>query len=65
MPENEVLRGVAEDLKEIEPKIEAARDLVNAMREAGEDVTELQADIRDLEIRKRKWERMLSARGLM
>lgn len=65
MAENEVLLGVARDLKEIEPKIEAARDLINAMREAGESVTELMADLRDLEVRKTKWERMLAARGLM
>lgn len=62
---NDVLKGVAEDIKTIEPKINEARELVNAMREAGEPVTQLLSELRDLEIRKTKWERMLSARGLI
>ena len=61
---NEILQGIAEDMKEVDVAITEARDLVSAMKEAGEDVSALESDMRDLEIRKVKWDRMLKSRGI-
>ncbi|MBW8036355.1 MAG: hypothetical protein FVQ79_12175 [Planctomycetes bacterium] len=61
---NEILKGIAEDMKEVDVAITEARDLVSAMKEAGEDVSALESDMRDLEIRKVKWDRMLKSRGV-
>ncbi len=61
---NEILKGIAEDMKEVETAITEARDLVSAMKEAGEDVSVMESDMRDLEIRKVKWDRMLKSRGV-
>ena len=61
---NEILQGIAEDMKEVDVAIKEARDLVSAMKEAGEDVSVMESDMRDLEIRKVKWDRMLKSRGV-
>lgn len=61
---DEVLENIAKDIKDINTSITRAKTLITAMKEAGEDVHELEADIRTLEIRKVKWERMLTARGI-
>lgn len=61
---NEILVTIAKDIKEIDTIIATAKDLISAAKEAGEDVHEQEAELRLLEVRKTKWERMLSARGL-
>lgn len=61
---NEVLKGIAEDMKEVDHALAEAKELVSAMKEAGEDVSAMETDIRSLEIRKVKWERMLKSRGI-
>ncbi len=61
---NEILKGIAEDMKEVDVAITEARGLVSAMKEAGEDVSVMESDMRDLEIRKVKWDRMLKSRGV-
>jgi len=62
---NEILKGIAADIKDVQVAIDEASDLISAMKEAGETVTEMETDLRDLKIRKIKWEKMLAARGYM
>ena len=62
---DEILKGIAADIKDVDIAIEEADNLLAAMKEAGETVTELETDLRDLKIRKVKWQKMLEARGLM
>ncbi len=61
---DEILNEIAVDVQEIQKAIDRAKLLISAMKEAGEDTHEMEADIRLLEIRKTKWERMLKARGI-
>ncbi len=61
---NPVLESVAEDLKTITANLEQAEDLVSVMKEAGEPTQKLEQDIRQLKIRKEKWERVLNSRGI-
>jgi len=61
---SQVLKGVKDDLIKLEPMIAEAKDLVEFMRDAGEDVTEMNRQIRTLEIRKEKWERVLASRNI-
>ncbi len=62
---SEILRGIAADIKDVDVAIAEAEDLINAMKEAGESVAEMEPDLRELKIRKIKWAKMLSSRGLM
>ncbi len=62
---NEILKGIAGDIKEVEVAINEAENLISAMKEAGETVTDLESTIRDLKVRKVKWENMLTSRGVM
>ena len=61
---NEILQGAAQDLLEADSSIANAEELISAMKEAGEDVSELEANLRSVKMRKTKWERMLKARGI-
>lgn len=61
---DEILEEIAGDVRDIQTAIDRAKILISAMKEAGEDTHEMEADIRILEIRKTKWERMLKARGI-
>ena len=61
---DEILQEIASDVKDIQTAIDRAKVLISAMKEAGEDTHEMESDIRLLEIRKTKWERMLKARGI-
>lgn len=54
---------ISRDLKSIKSQYKVASDLISAMKEAGEDTAELESDLRKLEVRQDKWERMLDARG--
>jgi len=62
---SEVLKNIAEDFKKIDPAVNEAQELIDAMREAGEETAEMEAELRTLKTRKVKWERMLKARGLL
>ncbi len=62
---NEILEGIAQDIQGVEGALAEAKDLVSAMKEAGEDVATFETDIRTLEMRKVKWERMLKGRGIV
>ena len=59
-----VLESVAEDLKVMSTELDRAKSLITVLKEAGEDTVKIESDIRALEIRKKKWERVLAARGL-
>lgn len=59
-----ILEEIANDVREIEKTLIRAKILISAMKEADEDVHEMEADVRLLEVRKVKWERMLKARGI-
>ncbi len=61
---NQVLESIAKDIHEVDSIIAEAKELISAARDAGEDVHLMEGEMRVLEIRKMKWERMLSARGL-
>ncbi|MBA7534491.1 hypothetical protein ES705_26739 [subsurface metagenome] len=61
---NEILEGISQDIKEVDVALVEAEDLIAAMKEAGEDVSKLETDVRDLKMRKVKWDRMLKARGI-
>jgi predicted nuclease of restriction endonuclease-like RecB superfamily len=60
---NEILDRIAQDLKEIRRAIREARELIEFAKQAGEDVTDLEAQLRELEKRKARWERALEAQG--
>ena len=64
---NQILEGIAQDIKSVETALAEAEDLVSAMKEAGETepVAKWEAEIRALKIRKVKWERMLQGRGIV
>ena len=61
---NEILSGIAADMKEVDVAVHEAEDLLEAMKEAGESVTELETELRTLKLRKNKWENMLKSRGI-
>lgn len=54
---------IAKDLGNIKSQYKIAVDLIDAMKEAGEPTAPLESDLRKLEIKQEKWERMLAARG--
>ena len=58
-----MFQRIARDLKAIKSQYATSSDLISAMKEAGEDVSEQESALRALEIRQDKWERMLNARG--
>lgn len=62
--QSEILKSVKEDLAKLDPQIIEAEELVDFMREVGEDVSEMNSQIRTLKIRKEKWERVLANRGI-
>ena len=61
---DEILQGIAQDITEVDAALDTAADLIGAMKEAGEDVSTQEAEIRALRMRKTKWERMLKSRGI-
>jgi len=62
---SEVLKNIAADFKRVNPAIKEAEELIQAMKDAGEETSSMEAELRKLKMRKDKWQRMLKARGLM
>jgi predicted nuclease with TOPRIM domain len=60
----EVFRRIAEDLKGIDKRFEEAEDLIKALEEAGEDVTQLREEFRTLKAQAERWKAVLKARGI-
>jgi len=63
MAQNEIYKKIAEDVKGINESIVTARDLISALREAGENVDQMKSKLDELERKKVKWEKMLANRG--
>jgi DNA-binding ferritin-like protein len=59
-----VAEQVARDMNAAQNRINEARELLSLAKEAGEDVTDMEARIRELELRKNRWERALQNRGI-
>ena len=62
---SEVLKNIALDFKRVDPAIKEAEELISAMKDAGEETSKMEAELRKLVMRKDKWTRMLKARGLL
>ena len=62
MSEN-IFQTVATEMQQVDNSIKMARDLINALKEVGEDVTDKEANLRNLEKKKVKWSKMLAKRG--
>ena len=62
---SEVLRNIARDFSQVQPAIDEATELIAALKEAGEPTADLEAELRALKIRQKKWETMLRARNLL
>jgi len=60
---NDILSSIAADIARITQQITQAKDLISAMREAGEPTSDMETQLFQLEVRKTKWENMLRARG--
>ncbi len=61
---DEILTGIAADLEDAKESRDTAASLIAAMKEAGEDVSAQEADLRALSMRMNKWEKMLASRGI-
>jgi len=62
--QEELLKRIYQNIKGAEAAITEARELIDLMREAGEDVREMEETLRELEIRKERWIRALEVRGI-
>lgn len=58
-----ILQSVANDLGATNEQIEQAEELISVMKEAGEPVGELEAELINLKRRKEKWQQVLEQRG--
>lgn len=61
--EGDVLARVANDLKTVNTEISNASSLIEILKEAGEDTIKAEADLRQLMIKRDKWQRTLENRG--
>lgn len=59
---NPILVQAQKDLKGLESRLSEAKDTIDLMEEAGEDITQLRANLRREEARLVKWQTALSAR---
>lgn len=60
----EVLQDIAVAIGDAEAQLPTARELVQLMREANEDVTEVQALVIEIEARIRQWTRVVERAGI-
>jgi hypothetical protein len=60
---DDVLAKVASDLKTVNAEISNASSLIQVLKEAGEDTVKPEADLRQLIIKRDKWQRTLEDRG--
>lgn len=61
---DEILKRTAKDLKKIESTVLDSEELLQFMRQAGEDVTNQEKELRDLKTRRDRWIRALKVRGI-
>jgi len=60
---DDVLAKVASDLKTVNGEIANASSLIQVLKEAGEDTVKAESDLRQLIIKRDKWQRTLEDRG--
>lgn len=60
---DDVLAKVASDLKTVNGEISNASKLIQVLKDAGEDSVKPEADLRQLIIKRDKWQRTLEDRG--
>ncbi len=61
---HEALERVAKEMPALEKNVADAKELIAALKEAGETPTDLESELVKLELRLVKWNRMLAGRGL-
>jgi hypothetical protein len=60
---DDVLAKVASDLTTVNKEITNASSLIQVLKEAGEDTVKAESDLRQLIIKRDKWQRTLEDRG--
>jgi len=60
---DDVLAKVASDLKTVNGEISNANSLIQVLKEAGEDTVKPEADLRQLMMKRDKWQKTLESRG--
>jgi hypothetical protein len=63
MSTKDVYDNIANQMKNLSTSIATARDLLSALKQVGEDTTEMKIKLDELERKKAKWEQMLKGRG--
>ena len=61
----EVFEKIAKDIKQVDTSLIEAKELIGALRDVGEDTSEIDTKLRDLERKKVKWIKVLTERGYM
>ena len=61
---NQILEDAAKRLEDIERRKTEAYELIEVLRDAGEDTSALSAELKNLENRARRFESALSKRGI-
>lgn len=62
---NPILENAAKEIGRMNVRIEEAKELIEALTQAGEETGELRSSLTKAELRKNKWENMLHAKGIM
>ena len=60
----QVLKDVAASIGDAEAALPTAVELIHIMREANEDVTEVQGLVTEIEARIRQWKRVIEREGI-
>jgi hypothetical protein len=60
---DDVLAKVASDLTTVNSEITNASNLIQVLKDAGEDTVKAESDLRQLIIKRDKWQRTLEDRG--
>lgn len=61
----EVMQDIAVAIGDAEAQLPTARELVRLMRDAGEDTTEVQALVTEIQARITQWRRVLDRQGVV
>lgn len=59
----EAIEQVKQNLKNLEPRMKDVRSMIQVLKSAGEDTTQVENTYRELERRKIKWENALKQAG--
>ena len=58
-----VIQQIAKDISAMAPQIARARELIDISKEAGMNVSTMEAELRDMIVQKDKWTQVLKTRG--